>query len=65
MVIGNHKFDWGIDNLRERAVQSKFSYLCAIIVEKTTGRPINFVEPYVILEKAGVKIGIIGNSVLS
>lgn len=60
MAIGNHEFDWGIGVLQERIAQSKFPYLAANIIDKTTGNTVKFVKPYTIIEKNGVKIAVIG-----
>ena len=60
MTLGNHEFDWGISILKERMAQSQFPYLCGNIVDKKTGKPIDFVKPYIILERKGIKIAVIG-----
>lgn len=60
MVLGNHEFDWGVDKLIERIDQSDFPYLAANLLEKSTGKVPDFVEPYIIVNKKDVKIGIIG-----
>ncbi|MGE5679195.1 MAG: 5'-nucleotidase C-terminal domain-containing protein, partial [Pseudomonadota bacterium] len=60
MVLGNHEFDWGIDKLKARIAQSKFPYLGANLIDKATGKTADFLKPYVIIEKNGVKVGIIG-----
>ena len=60
MAIGNHEFDWGIDVLKARQAQSRFPYLAANIVDRATGQLVGFAKPYVIIERAGLKVGIIG-----
>lgn len=60
MTLGNHEFDWGVDILRKRMSQSSFPYVCANIFDKHSGKRVDFVRPYVILERKGVKIGVIG-----
>jgi len=60
MALGNHEFDWGLATLKERAGEGRFPLLAANIYEKATGQRPDFVKPYIILERAGVKIGIIG-----
>jgi 2',3'-cyclic-nucleotide 2'-phosphodiesterase/3'-nucleotidase len=60
MAIGNHEFDWGIQVLKERIVQSNFPYLAANIIDKASGHIAGFVKPYTVVEKNGIKIGIIG-----
>jgi len=60
MTLGNHEFDWGIGVLKQRISQSAFPYICANVIDKRTGKPADFVKPYSVLERKGVKIGIIG-----
>ena len=65
MAVGNHEFDWGIDvikqyNNKTSEVKSNFPIICANIYEKATDKPVDWCDPYVIIEKAGIKIGIIG-----
>ncbi|SMC80367.1 bifunctional metallophosphatase/5'-nucleotidase [Sporomusa malonica] len=60
MTLGNHEFDWGIDILKQRIAQSKFPYVCANILDKSSGKPIEYVKPYTILKRNGVNIGVIG-----
>lgn len=60
MTLGNHEFDWGIPVLQERITQSKFPYLAANVIDKVNENPASFVKPYVITERKGIKIAIIG-----
>lgn len=60
MAIGNHEFDWGIDKLKVRIAQSDFPYLAANIIDKSTGKTADFVKPYVIVNKSGINVAIIG-----
>lgn len=65
MAVGNHEFDWGIDvikqyNNKTSEVKSNFPIICSNIYEKATDKPVDWCDPYVIIEKAGIKIGIIG-----
>lgn len=60
MTFGNHEFDWGIDVLKQRIAQSKFPYVCANIIDRSTGKPIDFDKPYIILNRSGLKIAVIG-----
>lgn len=57
--LGNHEFDNGIEELTRRLKKAKFKTVCANY--DFSGTPIkNEVEPYVIVNKAGKKIGIVG-----
>ena len=59
-TFGNHEFDFGPDVLKERMKESKFGWIAANVIEKSTGRPFGSAEPFVIREFGGVKIGIFG-----
>lgn len=60
MTLGNHEFDWGINVLKQRMAQSDFPYVCANIVDRGTGKLVDFVKPYIMLERSGLKIAVIG-----
>lgn len=60
MALGNHEFDWGLAVLKERTAEASFPLLAANILDKDTLQPVDFVKRYVIIEKQGVKIGVIG-----
>jgi 2',3'-cyclic-nucleotide 2'-phosphodiesterase/3'-nucleotidase len=59
-AIGNHEFDWGLDTLQARSAQANFPFLSANIFVKATGERPAWAKPYVIVERSGVKVGIIG-----
>jgi 5'-nucleotidase len=59
-TFGNHEFDFGPDVLKERIQESKFGWIAANVIEKSTGRTFAGAEPFVIREFGGVKIGIFG-----
>ena len=64
-TIGNHEFDWGdqkiIDFKNNSAqVQANFPFLGANIYRKSTNQRAEWVDDYVIIERGGLKIGIIG-----
>ena len=60
MTLGNHEFDWGLDKLRARVAESTFPYVSANVREKDGKGRLNFVDPYVMLERCGVKIAVVG-----
>lgn len=60
VVPGNHDFDLGKDNLIELIKRSKFPWVSANIYSAETGEHWEWVKPWVIVEKAGLKIGITG-----
>jgi 5'-nucleotidase/UDP-sugar diphosphatase len=59
-AIGNHEFDFGLAELRERAAQSEFPFLSANIRDKETGAFVDIALPYVIQEVNGIQVGLIG-----
>ncbi len=59
-AIGNHDFDFGQDAIRTRLAQSEFPFLSANIRDVVTGDIPEYVQPYLITEVNGVKVGIIG-----
>ena len=60
MTLGNHEFDWGLDKLKERVEQSHFPYVSANVREKISLGSLDFVKPYVMTERIGIKIAIVG-----
>jgi 5'-nucleotidase len=59
-VFGNHEFDFGPDVLRKRMQESKFTWICANVVDKKTGKSFADVPAFVIKDIGGVKVGIFG-----
>ncbi|MHB1653644.1 MAG: 5'-nucleotidase C-terminal domain-containing protein [Desulfitobacteriaceae bacterium] len=64
MALGNHEYDWGIDTVIDSQnatlKNSAIPVLAANVYDKTTGKPVNYTKPYVMLERDGVKVGVIG-----
>ena len=62
MALGNHEFDWGIDQIKEnQKLLSNTKFLGANIRKyPETSESVDFADPYKIIERDGVKIGIIG-----
>jgi 2',3'-cyclic-nucleotide 2'-phosphodiesterase/3'-nucleotidase len=58
MTVGNHEFDWGIDYIESNSEIANFPFL-AINLRYNGERP-DFIKSSVIVEKGGLKIGIIG-----
>lgn len=60
-TIGNHEFDFGLDNMARVFRSLNFPIVCANY--DFTGTPLaSVVKPYVILKRKGVKIGVFGLS---
>ncbi|MDF2532607.1 MAG: yfkN [Clostridia bacterium] len=64
MAIGNHEFDWGLDKLQTLSDKAEFPFLAANIVEKGTDKTPAFAKKYIIVNRDGINIGIIGISTL-
>lgn len=59
-ALGNHEFDWGIDSLRARVAEMHYTLLAANVFEAATGKRPPWVKPWTIVERDGVKLGVIG-----
>lgn len=58
-TIGNHEFDFGLDNMARLFRMAQFPIICCNY--DFTGTVLeDIVKPYVIIEKKGVRIGLIG-----
>ena len=58
-ALGNHDFDWGQDTLRARMRQAHYAIL-AVNARTEDGRDVDWIRADTLLERGGVKIGIIG-----
>lgn len=58
-VVGNHDFDWGTDNLRQRAAEASFPFLCANCAEGNGAVPA-YLKPYIVKDLGVVKVAVIG-----
>ncbi len=59
LTVGNHEFDKGLVELKQRAEEANFPFLGANIVNEN-GDVVSFLKPYIIKEMFGIKIGILG-----
>ena len=60
MTLGNHEFDRGDATLESCIAAAKYPVLCANIFRRDTGAPVPGTRPWVILERQGVRIGVLG-----
>ncbi len=67
VVLGNHEFDWGLDTVtsyyqddEDASYQANHPMLAANVVYKGTDTIPEGLDPYTIVERDGLKIGIIG-----
>lgn len=59
VTIGNHEFDYGMENMARLFKKANFPVICANYDFK--GTPLEgIVKPYVIIKRNGVKIGVFG-----
>lgn len=59
-TLGNHEFDYGQDVLEKRIKEAKYPIVSANIIIDATGK--NYVQPYTIIQKGDVKVGVFGLS---
>ncbi|PID79610.1 multifunctional 2',3'-cyclic-nucleotide 2'-phosphodiesterase/5'-nucleotidase/3'-nucleotidase [bacterium DOLJORAL78_65_58] len=59
-VPGNHEFDKGADNVERLARMSNFPWVCCNLLDEKTGEILDYLEPYMMLDIEGVKIGVVG-----
>ncbi len=58
MAVGNHEFDYGQQAFIESKRRANFHVLNSNIIYEGTN--INFAQPYAIIERDGIRIGVIG-----
>jgi 2',3'-cyclic-nucleotide 2'-phosphodiesterase (5'-nucleotidase family) len=64
-ALGNHEFDWGLDSLRARIRQSRFPWLAANLYVAGTTRNPDWVKPWVMIERGGVRTAVVGVALAS
>jgi len=60
VTVGNHEFDHGLQVPIRMSKAMRAKFVCANIYKEGTTEPVDWTEPYRIVEKAGLRIGIIG-----
>lgn len=60
VTLGNHEFDNGIEDLTERLSMLENTKVVSANIDVSQFELSEYVHPYAIIEKAGLKIGIIG-----
>ena len=56
--LGNHEFDYGVGQLKERDGQSKFDYVCCNFIDLKTKKLV--FDPYKIVDVNGKKVAFVG-----
>lgn len=59
-VFGNHDFDYGLENLISVTKKTRFPWLMSNVLDVYTGRPLAEGQLYHIINKNGIKLGLIG-----
>ncbi|KAJ3993856.1 Metallo-dependent phosphatase-like protein [Lentinula boryana] len=59
-MTGNHDFDFGYPHLTELIKDCKFPWLLSNIIDTATSKVPNALKEFEILERSGVRVGIIG-----
>lgn len=60
-TLGNHEFDFGLENLARLLREARFPVVCANY--NFTGTPLEgLVKPYVVIERGGLRVGVFGLS---
>ncbi|MCR5583959.1 MAG: hypothetical protein K6F63_00815 [Lachnospiraceae bacterium] len=60
MTFGNHEYDWGREYIEKNEEMAEFPFLALNIYETSTNALASYCTPSVVIEREGVKIGIIG-----
>ena len=59
-AIGNHELDWGVDVFEQRLREARYAWLAANVYQRSDGKRAAWAKPYTVLERDGLRIGIIG-----
>ncbi len=60
LTLGNHEFDWGEEHIESNRQIADFPFLAINIYERATEKQADYCQSSVMVERGGVKIGIIG-----
>lgn len=60
MTLGNHEYDWGEESIKANVALAEFPFLAINIYERDTNERVDYVKSSVLVERGGMKIGIIG-----
>ncbi|KAF7354380.1 Metallo-dependent phosphatase [Mycena venus] len=59
-VVGNHEFDFGFPQLKKLLTDTRFPWLLSNILDTNTGKVPEPLKDAHVIEKAGIRIGLIG-----
>jgi 5'-nucleotidase/UDP-sugar diphosphatase len=60
MTLGNHDFDKGPEVLKPLIEMAKFPVMAANIVDSVSRKTADYIKPFTMLERGGIKIGLFG-----
>lgn len=60
MTLGNHEFDWGEEYIEKNAQLAEFPLLGINVIDRDTNERVSYCDASVVVEAAGLEIGIIG-----
>jgi len=60
VALGNHDVSWGADKVAQIAEDTNADFLAANVLDESPGGKLGFLKPYKVIERGGVKIGILG-----
>ena len=59
-AIGMHEFDWTVDTLRARLREARYQFVSANITDSASGATPEWLEPWTLVSRGGVKVAVIG-----
>ena len=59
-ALGNHDFDFGIEELEKRMQEFAFPWLLSNVLDSRTGQPLAGAKEYIEIDWNGVRVGIMG-----
>lgn len=60
MTLGNHEFDWGMNQILSNEKVANFPFLGANVIDKSTGKRAEGIQDHAVLAVGGNKIGMVG-----
>lgn len=64
-AVGNHELDWGVDTLMARQREARYPWLAANVFRASDGARPEWAEPFAVIERDGVRIGVVGYATAS
>lgn len=60
MELGNHEFDWTVEQIQKNQEVADYPFLCANLVDESTGERPDWIDAWTIVERGDAKIGFVG-----